>query len=122
MRTVGTQRGESKIGCIFWILLGLLFILVAVKIVPIKIAAMKLEDHMVELAMTQGKQGKGFFEREIYNKAKYLELPVSRKQIKVKKFPERVIMDVEFTVPVEVLTIDHDWNIKIHVDRDVFWF
>jgi len=121
MKTVGSQRGESKIGCVFWALAGLLFVMVAVKVVPIKIASMKLEDHMHELATTQGKRGKDFFEREIYNKAKYLKLPVDRKQIRVKKYPERVVMDVEFTVQVEVLTFSYEWNIKLHEDMDVFW-
>ena len=121
MRTVSSQRGDSKIGCLFWSLLGLLFLIIAFKVVPIKIATMKLEDHMLELATTHGKRGKDFFEREIYKKARYLELPVDRKQIRVKKYPERVVMDVEFTVPVEVLTFTYDWNIGLHVDRDVFW-
>ncbi len=63
MKTVGSQRGESKIGCLFWAVAALLFAMVAVKVVPIKIASMKLEDHMHELATTQGKRGKDFFER-----------------------------------------------------------
>ena len=122
MNAVGSQRGESKIGCLFWLLMGLLFIIVAVEVVPIKIATMKLKDHMEELATIQGKQSKDFFEREIYNKARYLKLPVDRKQIRVRKHPERVIMDVEFTVPVEVLTFTYEWDIAINVDQDVFWF
>ncbi len=122
MEATSRQRGESKIGCLIWLLLGLLFILVAVKVVPIKIATMKLQDHMEELATIQGKQGKDFFEREIYNKAKYLKLPIARKQIRVKKHPERVIIDVEFTYPVEIVGYTYDWDISINVDQDVYWF
>ena len=121
MTTVGTQRGESKVGCIFWSLLGVIFVIVLAEVVPIKIATMKLEDHMYELATTQGKRDKDFFEREIYNKARTLELPIQRKQIRVKKYPERVVMDVEFTIPVEILTFTYEWNIKLHEDMDVFW-
>ena len=122
MRTVGSQRGESKVGCIFWSLIALLFVIVGKEVVTIKMGAMKLEDHMIELAMTQGKREQDFFQREIYNKARFLDLAVDRKQIRVKKFPERVVMDVEFIAPVEVLSFTYEWNIKIHVDRDVFWF
>ena len=120
MRRMGRQLGEGKIGCLFWSLLGLLFIVVGVKVVPIKMATMQLEDRMKELAMTQPRRSKGFFEREIHNRARDLDLPVARKQIRVKKYKERVIMDVEFMVPVEIFTYTYDWNIKIHVDRDLF--
>ena len=124
MRQRSIARGEGKIGCIFWTLMGLLFVLVAWKVVPIKIATMKLEDHMQELAMSPRARtaDNGFFEREIYNKAKLLDLNVPRKQIRAKKYPERVVMDVEFTVPVDVLSFTFDWDVKLHVDRDVFWF
>ncbi len=124
MRQRGTERGDSKIGCIFWSLVGLVFVLVCMKIVPIKIAEMKLKNHMQELAMSPAARtaGNDFFEREIYNKARLLKLDVTRKQIRAKKYPERVVMDVEFSVPVDVLSYEFDWGVNIHVDRDVFWF
>ena len=114
------QRGEGRAGCIFWILIGLIVALVASKMIPVKIAVMQLEDHMKELAMTQPRRPKHFFEREIFNKARDLDLEIPKKQIRVKKYTERVIMDVEFTVPVEILTFTYNWNITIHVDRDLF--
>ena len=123
MRQRGIEKGEGRVGCIFWTLMGLIFVLVAWKAVPVKIAAMKLEDHMTELAMSPAARtaDRGFFEREIYNKAKMLNLDIPRKQIRAKKYPERVVMDVEFTVPLDILSFTYNWNIKIHVDRDVFW-
>ncbi len=121
MRQRGIERGESRIGCIFWSLVGILFVLVAIKAVPIKIATMKLEDHMTEMAMTQGRRDRDFFEREIFNKARSLKLDIPRKQIRVRQYPERVVMDVEFTVPIEILTYTYNWDIKIHLDRDIFW-
>lgn len=114
------QSGEGRIGCIFWTLIAIVFALAASKIVPVKMASMKLEDHMKELAMTQPRGTKEFFEREIFNKAKSLGLEVPRKQIRVTKYPERVIMDVEFTTPVEILSFTFDWDESIHVDRDIF--
>ena len=123
MRPRGSARGEGKIGCVFWSLMGLIFVMIAIKAVPVKLASLKLEDHMKELAMSPRARvaGKDFFEREIYNKAHELKLDIPRKQIRAKKYPERVVMDVEFTVPIDILTFTYDWNIVIHVDRDVFW-
>lgn len=116
----GRQAGEGRAGCVFWTLVALLFGLFAAEVVPIKMASMKLEDFMKELAMTQPRRPKEFFESEIFNKARSLDLEIPRKQIRVKKYTERVVMDVEFSVPVEVLTLSFDWDVKIHVDRDIF--
>ncbi len=123
MRLRRIARGEGRIGCIFWSLMGILFALVCIKAVPVKIATLKLEDHMKELAMSRRARtaGKDFFEREIFNKARELKLDIPRKQIHAKKYPERVVMDVEFTVPLDLLLFTYDWTIEIHVDRDVFW-
>ena len=109
MRQRGTARGEGRIGCIFWGLISLLFVLVAVKVVPIKIATMKLEDHMLELALSPRARtgGPAFFQRGIFHKARELKLDIPRKQIKVKKYPERVVIDVEFTVPIDILSCHH---------------
>jgi len=121
MRPWKIQRGEGRIGCIFWSLVALVFLLVAMKVVPVKIATMQLEDHMKELALTQGRRGKEFFESEIYNKAQFLELDIPKEKIRVKKYPERVVMDVEFTVPIDILSFTYNWNVKLHLDRDIFW-
>ncbi len=116
----GLQSGEGRSGCIFWTLIALLFALFASEVAPVKMASMKLEDFMKELAMTQPRRPKEFFESEIFNKARSLDLEIPRKQIRVKKYHERVVMDVEFSAPVEVLGFAFDWDVKIHVDRDIF--
>lgn len=120
MRQTTNQAGEGRAGCVFWILVATVFGLIAAEAVPIKIATMKLEDHMKDLAMTQSRRPKEFFEREIFNKAKYLDLEIPRKQIRVKKYSERVVMDVEFTAPINLLGFNYDWSVSIHVDRDLF--
>lgn len=81
---------------------------------------MQLEDHMKELAMTQPRKPSSYFEREIYLKAKRLDLDVPRNQIKVKKYPDRVIMEVRFTKTIEILAFEYDWDFKISLDRDLF--
>ena len=120
MKRSRNEAGEGRAGCVFWILLAIVLGLVAKEVLPVKAAAIKLEDHMKDLAMTQPRKPKSFFEKAIFKKAQSLELNIDRKQIRVKKFPERVVMDVQITAPVNVLGFTYDWNISIHVDRDLF--
>ena len=113
-------RGEGKLGCILW---GVLIVVVgftAIKVVPIQFAKMKLEDRMREMALTQPRKSAQFFEKEIFNYAQELDLPVDKKKIKVRKTQKRVVMDVEFTVVLDLMITEYEWDMKIHVDRDIF--
>ena len=116
------NQGEGRAGCIFWLLLALLFGIVAFQTIPVKIATMQLEDFMKELAMTQARQPQHWFERRISERAVELGLEIPKDQIRVKKYPERVIMKVEFIKVIDVLGYEHPWKIKLHLDRDLFFF
>lgn len=121
MRRFGT-RGEGRAGCIFWISLAVIVALVAFEVIPIKIATMQLEDHMKELAMTQPRKGQDWFEKKIRERADELDLEIPKEQVKVRKKPNRIIMEVKFTKRIVVLGFDYDWDIEINLDRDLFLF
>lgn len=114
------QRGEGKAGCLFWVFLLLIGGMIGYQVIPVKIASMQLEDHMKEMAMTQPRRPQHWFEQRISERALELDLEIPKEQIRVKKYPERVIMDVEFSVPINILGYSFDWDIKIHLDRDIF--
>ncbi len=116
----GSQQGEGKIGCLFWLLAALIFGMFCFKVVPIKMAVMQLEDYMLELAKTQPRKPQSFFEKAIIRKSEELRLDLTKKNVKVRKYKERVVMDVQFEVPVDLLFYTHIWNVKVHIDRDIF--
>lgn len=121
MRRIGSQKGEGKAGCLIWLLVVIMAAAVGSKVVPVKMASMKLEDHMKELAMTQPRQPQHFFEKAIFDKAKSLGLDAVRKEdVKVRKYTERVIMDVEFRQPIDIFSFTYPMRISIHIDRDIF--
>ena len=122
MRRIQRESGEGKAGCLFWVLLLLVGGLVAAKLVPVEMKKMKLRDHMQELASTQGHRPQAFYEKEIGNKARELGLTIPKDQIQVKKYENRIIMDVEFTVPIDFMVYQWDWTRKIHLAADTFWF
>lgn len=113
-------RGEGKAGCIFWTLLAIFVGLVATRVVPIQVAKMQLKDEMKDLALTQPRKPGSYFEKRILERARDLDLPVEKRNIKVDKRRDRVIMDVEFTIVVDMVLVDYPWNVKLHLDRDLF--
>lgn len=122
MHRIGSQKGEGKAGCLFWLLVLAIAVLIGARMIPVKIATMQLEDYMEELAMTEARRSQSFFEREIAARALQLDLPIPKDQIRVKKLPNRVIMDVQFIVPLDFVVYQHNWKIKIRVDRDIYLF
>lgn len=115
-----SQKGEGKIGCIFWLIAALIFAMVLFKVVPVKIAVMQLEDHMIELAKTQPRKSQSFFVKSIVRRSEELRLDLTKKNVKVRKYKERVVMEVKFDVPVDLVITNYTWNVDIKVDRDLF--
>jgi hypothetical protein len=122
MRTIGSQRGDGKAGCLFWVLVVLALAVAASKLVPPELAKMKLRDEMQELVLTRPHQPQGFFEKEIGNKARMLGIDVRKDQIQVKKYEKRIIMEVRYVVPVDFYFFRWDWSREIRVDEDIFYF
>ncbi len=120
MLRIGSQKGEGKIGCLFWILVLMIVALAASRFVPVKIATMQLEDYMKELPMHHPRQTQSYYEREIANRARELKLEIPKEKIQVKKYTERVIMDIKFTVPLDFVIFQYDWNVQIYQDLDIF--
>lgn len=120
MRGRNMQSGEGRLGCIFWIVILAIAAMIAMKVVPLKIATAELKDHMEELATTRP-QGTGEgFTKSIYQRALDLKLPVAEKNISVQKNDQRVIMDVNFTIPVDLLVYTYEWKVNLHLDRPIF--
>lgn len=122
MRRLASQKGAGKAGCLFWILVLLIAALVASRVVPVKIATMQLEDFMKDLPAHHPQQTQSFYEREIANRARELGLQIPKDRIRVRKQSERVIMDIQFTVPLDFVVYEHQWNVQIYQDLDIFYF
>lgn len=112
--------GEGRLGCILWLSFACVCFMIAYQVLPAKMAAMQLEDYMQELAMSHPRKPSGYFEKEIYLKSKQLDIMVKRDDIKVKKYPERVVMQAEFTKEINLFSFKYNWRFKIKVDRDIF--
>ena len=116
------QAGEGKIGCIFWLLLLAIVVLAGWKMIPVKIASSELYDHMVETAKWGGNAPTDQIERNLFNKARELELPVDKKDVKVERIRGQIIMEVKYTVPVQFPGYTYNWDFDQVVKRDIYIF
>jgi hypothetical protein len=114
------QAGDSKIGCILWILALGIAVMVAVKMLPIKLKSAELQDHMTEQAkFARGASVEGL-QKAILHRASQLDLPVSEKDVQIQLTRDRVKMDVKYTVPVEFPGYTYQWSFHHSVDRPIY--
>ncbi len=119
-RRLLSERGESKAGCLIWTVVLAAGILISVRVIPIKIATIELKDKMEDAAQLMPRGTVKQYQTFIVQRAQELNLPVTKKEVKVKKYPNRVVMDVSFTVPLDLIVTTYNWDISLHVDRDIF--
>lgn len=120
-RRRSAERGEGTLGCILWLVVLGLVILVAWKAVPVKMRSVELYEHMDELAKFAAARSKSDdLKKSILQKAQQLDLPLERENIEVDLEREKVRMKVEYTVPMEILGFTWDWHFEQEVKRQIF--
>ena len=116
------QKGEGKLGCILWTAALALAILIAWKMIPVKLASVELYDFMIEQAKFAGGERPKVLEERILRKAKELDLPLEKKRLKVERVGDSIRMRAQYTVPVEFPGYTYQWEFNHEVDRPIFYF
>jgi hypothetical protein len=114
------QAGDSKIGCVLWLLALGIAVMVAVKMIPVKIKTAELQDHMTEMAKFARGASVEDLRKGILERSVQLGLPVREDDIQIQLTRDRVRMDVKYTVPVEFPGYTYQWSFHHSIDRPVF--
>ena len=116
-----SERGEGNLGCILWVIALGLAILIAWKAVPVKLQSTELYDYMDELAkFAAGNTAPDELEKRIVARAKQLNIPIDKKDVKVERNGDRIYMEVEYTIPVEFPGYTYQWHFRQKLDRPIF--
>ncbi|MBV8199301.1 MAG: hypothetical protein JOZ15_01635 [Acidobacteria bacterium] len=116
------ERGEGNLGCILWVAALGLAVLIAVKMVPVKIASSQLYDQMEDLAKHAAEAPPDAIAKAILNKAKELELPVTKEDVHVERVGDSIRMRATFTVPVDFPGYTYLWHFDHQVNRPIYIF
>ena len=121
MRRRNAERGEGNLGCIVWLLVLGLAVMICVKAVPVKIASAEMYDYMDEVARTTGVNTTAEeVKKAILLRAADLKLPVSKDQVTVVREGDRLKMRAEYTVPLEFPGYTYNWHFVHELDRPIF--
>lgn len=98
-----TERGDSKIPLILMILFLAAIIFVLVKVVPSRINAYEFKDFIETYSRTESwTRTEDQIKKDLVEKAKTLQLPVTVENIKIDKPGSTIHIRVIFDVPVDL--------------------
>lgn len=121
MRRRIAERGEGNLGCILWILVLGIAVLITWKAVPVKIASAELYDYMEDLARSAGVNTTAEeVKKAILKRAEDLKLPLDKDHVMVERNGDRIRMRAEYTVPVEFPGYTYNWHFVHELDRPIF--
>ena len=115
------QRGEGNLGCIMWLLVLAVAVMVSWKMIPVKMSNAELVDYMTEVAQFQSAQKTPEeIKKIILARAFELNIPLTKENITVEKGRDRVRMTVDYVQPVEFPGYTYNWHFRHELDRPVF--
>lgn len=118
------ERGDSKLGCIFWLALVIAAALIAWEAVPVKVKSAELHDHMTDMAIVATRERNSeAIKKNVLAKAKDLDLPLAAKNLEVERTESRIKLVADYTVVLEFpFGITYDWEFHHEVDRPIFYY
>src|SRR6185436_10291904 len=115
------ERGESNMGCILWLVLLGIAVLISWKMIPVKVNSAELSDYMVEVAQFQSARNEpDVLKQMIINRATELGIPLAKENVTVIRTGDRIRMTVDYTVPVEFPGYTYNWHFRHELDRPIF--
>jgi hypothetical protein len=116
------ETGAGNVGCVIGLAILVVAVLIAVKVLPSRVAVAELQDYCEKTAeqaslprMTDEKIGD-----MVLLKAQEEHLPVRKEDIKVWRDTAEVHIEVKYRVVLDLLIYDYNWDVEHRVDRTLF--
>lgn len=115
------ERGDSNLGCIVWLLVLGIAVLISWKMIPVKVNSAELSDYMVEIAQFESaRRPPEELKKMIINRAGELGLPLTKENVTVVRNGDRIRMTADYTVPVAFPGYTYNWHFHHEIDRPIF--
>ena len=116
-----TQRGEGRVGCIFWTAVLVIAVFLSWKLIPVKVNNAEMVDYMTEVAQFQSAQKPPEeLKKLIIARAGELGIPLTKENVTVIRNGDRIRMTMDYTVPVDLLVFTYNWHFHHELDRPIF--
>lgn len=114
------QSGEGQLGCIFGIIFLLAALFVAYKMIPVKVKAAEIRGVVEDEAKSAGTRHDDQILAAILAKAKDNNLPITEKNIEIRRASSNIYITVTYTVPIEFPGFTFQWHQVHHAENPIF--
>lgn len=107
------ERGAFTVGTVIYFTILAFAVYMGFKFIPVYIAAYDFDNAM----KTQAQYSSSFktdevLYKELLQKAAELELPITRKQLKIERNQSRLTIYADYVVPVKTAFFTYDWRFQ----------
>jgi hypothetical protein len=121
MRSRRAEAGTGRVGCVIWAALLGIGVLIAAKIVPVKIKTSTFYDAMQEQAQFGSIKGDAAIQAELWRKAQELQIPLKKEDILVRRDVAYVYVEVHYVLNVDFpIYGTYVWHEDDKVQRPLF--
>jgi len=117
-----SERGDSKLGCIIYIVAALYVVYLAFILVPMFYSNLELKNEMSQVASSyssfHGQNARAV--DVVYTKAQQLELPVQKRDIRIRRVGKSIEITVTYKRSVNYLFMKKDLQFKPSVNKPVY--
>ena len=123
MKTWRYQRGDVPVGCLVGGAVALVIMLVAIKVAPIMIHVGELDKQIGVYADRANRReyNDKRIVRAIISKAELLDLPVTKKDINIKRTSSRIKITVTYNITIEFPGYTYVWHKEHFHERPIFY-
>jgi hypothetical protein len=115
------ERGEGNLGCIIWVVVLGIAVLISWKMIPVKVSSAEMADYMVDVAQFQSaRKPPEELKKLILTRALELGIPLAKENVTVVRTGDRIRMTVEYTIPVDFPGYTYNWHFRHELDRPIF--
>ncbi len=123
MRTWRYQRGDVPVGCLVGGVVAIIVVLVTIKVTPLMIHVGELDKEIGVLADRANRREyhDKRNQRSLITKAEQRDLPVTKKNIDIKRTSNRIKVTVRYTIRIEFPGYTYVWDKEHFHDRPLFY-
>ena len=120
MRVRRSERGEGKLGCLFGLILLAIAVVIAFKMIPVKVKAAELRQVVSDEAKAAGTHNDDKIRGAIMQKVYDTKLPVTVEDVHITRSQGEITVDVEYDVPIDFPGFTYKWHQHHHANNPIF--
>lgn len=114
------ELGEGRLGCLFGLIVLLIAVLIAYKMIPVKVKSAEMRDTIIDEARSAGSRNDKIIMDAILFKAKQLELPITEDNVDISRPASNIRIEVRYTVPIVFPGYTYNWNFHHKAENPIF--